>query len=456
MTRLLVLCTFLILSASFASGADFYIDPIHGDPSNDGSAASPWKSLQSVIDAGLIETQTWDALPYGSERNLVPKSAGAPIKPGDTIYLRTGDHGDVSIRRMYNKGVITIAAEEGHTPRLRSLTVQSGSNWAFKGLLLSPEYGDGKPVATMIDLDSHGFGGPVSNVLIEQCALQSVDDTSDWTKEDWNALACNGILADGNGIVIRDNRMKNVNFGISTNGRGALVERNTITNFSGDGLRALGDYSVFQYNTVKNCYDVNGNHDDGFQSWSSGPNGVGSGEVVGVVLRGNTIINYEDANQPHRGALQGIGCFDGMFVDWTIENNVIIVDHYHGITLLGARDCRIVNNTVLDPNDVRPGPAAIRIAKHKRGEVASGCTVRNNLSTGLSIDGEQMAVDHNLATDAPNSIVANLSQRDVRLLDDSPAIDAGSDEDAPKRDITGAARPQGHGVDIGAYESPAN
>ena len=60
------------------------------------------------------------------------------------------------------------------------------------------------------------------------------------------------------------------------------------------------------------------------------------GEVVGLVLRGNTIINYEDPDQPHRGTLQGIGCFDGMFVDWIIENNVIIVDHYHGITLSGA------------------------------------------------------------------------------------------------------------------------
>ena len=46
-----------------------------------------------------------------------------------------------------------------------------------------------------------------------------------------------------------------------------------------------------------------------------------------MVLRGNTIINYEDPGQPHRGTLQGIGCFDGMFVDWVIENNVVIVDH---------------------------------------------------------------------------------------------------------------------------------
>ena len=62
---------------------------------------------------------------------------------------------------------------------------------------------------------------------------------------------------------------------------------------AGNGLRGLGNHCTFQYNTVKNCYDVNRNHDDGFQSWSVGPNGIGTGEVVRMVLRGNTIINYE-------------------------------------------------------------------------------------------------------------------------------------------------------------------
>ena len=43
-----------------------------------------------------------------------------------------------------------------------------------------------------------------------------------------------------------------------------------------------------------------------------------------------------------------------MFVDWVIENNVVIVDHWHGITLGGARNCRIVNNTVIDPKSFDP------------------------------------------------------------------------------------------------------
>ncbi len=452
MARFSFLFSLLMLIASPLLAADFFIDPELGDPSGDGSAEKPWRSLQEVIDKGLIASRAWDSLPYKPGSTLVPVNEGAPIKPGDTIWLRSGNYGDVTIRKHYNIGVVTIAAQQGHTPRFRSLLLQSCSHWALRGLHVSPEFGVGEKPRTMIDVQAHGWNGPIHDVLVEQCVLQSAEDTSDWSVADWNKRSANGIDADGQRIVVRGNRLKNVNSGISVGASHALVEHNVIENFAGDGLRGLGNHSVFQYNVVKNCYDVNGNHDDGFQSWSTGPAGVGSGEVVGIVLRGNTIINNEDPNQPHRGTLQGIGCFDGMFVDWIIENNVIIVDHYHGITLGGARGCRIVNNTVIDPNDRRPGPAALRVSKHKRGMISSGCTIRNNLVSALHVDGEQMTVDHNLVVDEPAAVFVDAAGYDLRLCADSPAIDAGAGELAPSVDIDGVRRPQGDAVDVGAYE----
>lgn len=455
--RSALITTIVSLMVSYSACAtDFYVDAAQGNDTHDGSLSRPWQSLQHVLNTGRIESRQWEALPHQEGVSLVPKNPGAPIKAGDTIWLHSGYYGDLAIADFYNTGVVTIAALTDHVPRFRSVKIRSGSHWALRGLHVSPEFGSGDPPARLISIESHGFRGPVSHVLVEECVLESAADTSRWSAKDWNQFSCNGIQADGTRITIRSNQLKNVNFGISVDASHSLIEHNTVENFAGDGLRGLGDHSVFQYNLVKNCYDVNANHDDGFQSWSRSTDGVGKGEVRGMVVRGNTIINYEDSNQPHRGGLQGIGCFDGTYVDWVIENNVVIVDHWHGITLLGARNCRIVNNTVMDPNNERPGPAGIRIDKHKNGNPSTGCTIRNNLTTALNVqEGDGVTVDHNVIVDSPAAVFKDAARHDLTLRKNSQAIDAGFHELAPDRDILGTTRPQGDAIDIGAYEYPA-
>jgi parallel beta-helix repeat protein len=232
-------------------------------------------------------------------------------------------------------------------------------------------------------------------MIIENSVLYSVWDTSDWTITDWNSLPPNAISLSGNNMIARNNYIKNINFGISVTGAYCLVENNTVENFAGDGMRGLGDYGTFQYNTIKNSYDVNENHDDGFQSWSWGDDGrVGTGVVKGIVLRGNTFINWEDKDQPFRGSFQGIGCFDGMFEDWLIIDNVVMVDHWHGISLYGAINCLIENNTVIDILEGSPGPTRIWMNNHKNGTPPSGTIVRNNLVTDLFLQGDTQSIDN--------------------------------------------------------------
>jgi len=443
----------LLAATGQARAEDFYVDPEGGSADGDGSAGNPWRTLQEVVEAGLVETRHWASLPYEVGGSLETVNVGAPVGAGDTIWLRSGYHGAVEITGAYNESPITIAAEAGETPQLSRIMLRAASGWVLRGLSVSPSHAPSYEAQTMIDIDNHGWHGPSHDIVIEQCELFSVDDTSGWSAGDWVADAANGITVDGDDSIVRDNVLRNVRFGISVSGENARVARNVVDSFSGDGLRGLGDYGVFEHNVVKNCYDVDDNHDDGFQSWSVGEGGVGTGEVRGIVLRGNVIINYEDPDQPHRGPLQGIGCFDGMFVDWIVENNVIVVDHWHGITLSGARGCRIVNNTVIDMNDKRPGPAGIRVGKHKNGTVSMGCTVRNNLVTSLNIQsGPDVVVDHNLVIDGTNSIFVDPARRDLRLKARCPAVDSGHRGLAPETDIAGTPRPQGRGVDIGAYE----
>jgi hypothetical protein len=128
-------------------------------------------------------------------------------------------------------------------------------------------------------------------------------------------------------------------------------------------------------------------------------------------------------------------------------------DHWHGISLYGAKNCRVVNNTVCDVNNTSPGPPWIMITAHKNGTPASGCIVRNNLTTDLAIDaGSGTIEDHNIEMSDPNDFFADYAARDLQLKSGCAAIDAGSSENVPPLDIRGAARPAGEGYDIGAYE----
>ena len=290
-------------------------------------------------------------------------------------------------------------------------------------------------------------------LVFEDSTINYADDISGWTASNWLERTGNGISMGGTHLTIHNNTITNVDHGIHGDATDSLVSGNRIINFRGDGIRGLGDRMVYQYNTIKNAYSVDGNHDDGFQSWSVGGGGVGTGVVRDVVLRGNTIINYENPDQPLKSALQGIGLFDGMFENWVIENNIIITNHWHGITMAGAQDSRVVNNTVLDTDTVSPGPPWVRISDHKDGTHSSGVIVRNNLSTDFSL-GAGVASDHNIefGMEELSAYFLSPSEGNYHLKSASPAIDAGSADDAPSIDIEGTLRPQGAAWDVGAYE----
>lgn len=451
--RLALVLAFAVVAA--ARGDDFYVDPVHGSPAGDGSAANPWRTLQEVVEADLIETRDWESHPYVPGLGFVVVNPGAPVRAGDTIWLRTGYHGELLLTGAYNEAPVTLAAEPGHAPRLGSVRLRATQNWVVRGVSVSPSHAaPALDVGTIVEVESHDWFGPSWDDVIEDCEIFSVPDASGWSADDWVDAASSGIGVSGDRIVVRGNGIRNVRFGISVGGEDALVAWNVVDGFSADGLRGLGDGGVFEYNRIQNAYvgdPPDGNHDDGFQSWSVGPGGVGTGEVRDVVLRGNVFVNNLDPAHPLHAPLQGVGCFDGMFVNWVVEDNVVITDHWHGISLYGALGGRIVNNTVIDLEAGAPGPPWIMVNDHDDGTPSQNVVVRNNLATDFALDGVGLVVDHNLEIQDPAAhFVA--PPLDVHLLAGSSAVDAGSSQLAFPWDADRVSRPQGAGYDLGAYE----
>lgn len=413
--------------ASAVSAVDYYVDPAVGDMAHAGNAAQPWSTLAAVF------------------------AANKTFAAGDVLYLRNGYHGEPVIQGKPD-GVVTITAQPGHTPGVRSLTFTNAANWTVSRLRVSPELSPDPSKVMLVKINAG-----CRAITIEDCDLYATTgDFTGWSKEDWKSRACGGITSFGAATTLRNNRISVVNHGIVLNREcvGSRVSRNTIADFSADGIRGLSDDTVYDYNLVKNAYAVDGNHDDGFQSWSGGRGGdkVGSGVVKNVVLRGNAFISYTDPKQLWKSRMQGIGCFDGFFENWTVENNLVVTDQFQGIAFYGARHCRIVNNTVVKNPinghaDVAPW---IKVTAHKNKTPSTDNLVRNNLTWALANSKDIGIEDHNLVSRNPAEHFIDYAAFDFTLRATSPARNAGSTVDAPRIDIDEVARDAQ--PDIGAFE----
>lgn len=394
-------------------------------------------NIQTVNASEIIVSNTTEL------QNAINNAQG-----GDTITVLSGSYSNLTVSGKNNSSFVTIRANTGATVAFTSINFNNSSYWNLVGVNILPRYTSGADGTKAVNLNGN-------NLTIKNCRINYSDDISGWLDSDWLARAGNGIVMNGTNITVKDNIISVVDHGISNSAQYTLVSGNVISNFRGDGIRGLGDDAIYEYNIIKNSFDVDDNHDDGFQSWSVGSGGVGTGVVKNIVLRGNTIINYEDTNQPYRGNMQGVGLFDGMFENWLVENNLVITDHWHGISFYGAINCTIVNNTVVD-NDLTPSPDPwIMVTDHKNGTPSSGVIVRNNIATDFSFAGG-VTEDHNIEitmSQAVNYFVnPSGGTGDYHLISTCPAVDAGSNVLAPNIDKDGITRPQGSGFDIGCYE----
>lgn len=401
---------------------EFYCDPVNGDIANSGSSDAPWGSLQEVFEAG--------------------KS----FKPGDTIYLRSGYHGIVDVTGA-NSDYVTIKPEDGAEPLFKQFSFDGNSSkWILEGIKISGEANGTFNASTYLEISG-------SDIIARDIYIESVADTSAWTAQQWT-VAGNGVRIYGPDVVVEDIDVRNVRFGIESIAVNSRISRCTIINFSGDGIRPTRDGAIVEDCYIANCINVDDNHDDGIQSWSLGSEGVGSGTISNIIIRRNTIIENTDPNNPFPGPLQGMGFFDGFYENFLIENNVVIVGTFHGISLYGAINCTVRNNTVIDlKNGQQPW---IALEPHKTRGASTGNLVINNLASVMaSVSSSEGVYSNNIVVPAVDFSKHFVNYPfNLALKASSPAINAGRNADAAVEDRTGGTRLTSENtiVDVGAYE----
>ena len=418
----------LAATALPAAALDQYVSPdAESGVTADGSRDRPWPSIDKAI---------WK------------------VEGGDRIILKDGAYGALFINRQNYSKMLTIEAEHPHRVQVEWISILLSRNITVRGLNVWSTKAVPPKIASLVYTR-----GDATDIVFDDLDIRPVEnaDFMNWSKSDWTGIyAMSGVKLNGARSELRNSHLTGIGFGVTTYGEDSRVINNVIDGFGGDAMRGIGDRSVFQGNRITNCFKIDGNHDDGFQSWATRTVN-GQKVVTGTVIADNTIIEWTGPkNHPLRGTLQGISLFDGMYKDFVIRNNVVAVRAYHGITVTGGTNVKIVNNTVTEADGkANTNYPWIGVFDAKNGTRTKDTLIANNLSVRYMMkakEKQRQITNTNPTIRYPANAFVSPETFDFRPIPTSKAINAADRAYIPSTDVMGTRRPQGKSADIGAFE----
>lgn len=417
----------------------YYCDPVSGNNGNDGSQATPFSTFGSV---------NW---------------ANVGLQDNDIIMLLDGQHGNGFMINQQFATNLLIQAENPNLAVLTKLQLNTSSNITFKDIKVDASTGsfDKNDPIVIGDIDTH-------YITMDNCLVQAADDSSTWTQADWYNNTASGVQFRGDNITLTNNMFLNLYQAVEVRGDYTLMQNNTILNFAADAIRGLGSNCAYENNIIKNCFidDYAIQHDDAFQAFQT----PGSALISNVTFRNNTIILFENPSQfvtdnDLIGTLmQGVIITDGNAEGWIVENNLVINSQSHGITLYGAQNCRIQNNTVIQSQyvtELADVPwVSVQDQGKSGGRVNQDNIIRNNIAGRFTTwtYGTNTTDENNI--DIDQSAVANYdtyfvdyANGDFHSIETSPAVNGGVNTDLYTTDLDGNDRVYNNGiVDSSCYE----
>jgi PKD repeat protein len=429
------------VNSSSSTGHTYYV-ATNGKDSNNGSATAPFATLQ----------QAMMSLHPGDTLNVEPGSYAGFVAGWDSAPATSGDlYGTVAGTAA---APITIQADPSAAPG--SVIINKRANEVRYGIDLEP----GCDYVHLIGFTIADSGGITTSsdrgggIKVVGNNDQVINNTVT------NIVYGFGIIADNaNNVLLKNNTVTgtgsqgNDNYGhgiyISGSLDGAVVQGNVIHNNDLIGIHINGDVSEGGVGLVTHALIENN------LIYNNGQNGINADGLQSSVIENNLIYGYQN----YGIALYQIDASDGSKNNVIVNNTIVSTVSGAGAAvriLDGGTGNTILNNILLGGSGV-----ALRISNDSLSGLVSNDNIGASSSYFQSEDSgstqtlaqwrTQKGQDANSLTATTTQLFANAAGNNYHLASGSPALNAGTNTDAPATDILGIARPLGQ-IDIGAYQ----
>jgi len=331
-------------------------------------------------------------------RTLQQLFTDGTIQPGATVILRRHESA-LSLHAGHKQLLdekapwITIIGEQDAS--IGSINLAYVKNIRFSGLKISKETS-----GTLVSANG------TENIIFDRNYISGGNNYESWDSEKWQNVANGMMLRQGKCSTAYRNELTNLRMGIQTYVRDynmsqevqslkVLIKNNLIKNISADFMRPIGSDITIDGNIGLDHYvsveDGDANHDDFIQGFAY-PLGT---EFDDVKIINNFYQSSTDISRPYQSEGQGIVIFDGLYTNFLIENNTLISDHWHGITVFWGRDGVIKNNTVMALDDTTGRYMWIQSEKDKSGKHnPENVVVTNNVANRFRLNANTVGRDN--------------------------------------------------------------